>query len=219
MPRGQRKTATREDTEETRQTILRTAEQLFMGYGYRAVSTRQIADACGLTQPALYHYFADKQSLYAEVIKEHTSKTQAALERIVRHSDGVQERLRLVIHYLYSTTQHDVGQMLHDIHHELDAGVQSTLNTLFEEALITQIASIFEDGLQQGLLCGPYEGGVDAQTAAYLFMSMLSHSLIRAHYAANKHADYTAHHVGEIEQAEQIVHILLYGLAKNNVRA
>ncbi len=43
-----------DDAAETQGTILRTAEQLFMTYGYGAVSTRHMAGACGLAQPALY---------------------------------------------------------------------------------------------------------------------------------------------------------------------
>ena len=35
-----------------------------MAHGYRAVSTRQVAEAVGLTQPALYHHFATQADLY-----------------------------------------------------------------------------------------------------------------------------------------------------------
>ena len=60
-----------------------------MEHGFRAVSTRQIADGCGLTQPALYHHFSDKQDLYVAVMKESLSETQAALERIVRRNESM----------------------------------------------------------------------------------------------------------------------------------
>jgi AcrR family transcriptional regulator len=43
---------------ETRCLILQAAHRPFMEQGYRAVSTRQIAAACGITQPALYRHFA-----------------------------------------------------------------------------------------------------------------------------------------------------------------
>src|SRR5579883_1434541 len=115
MVSKQRKQHAQEEAEETRRTILRVAQQLFMEYGYRAISTRQIADACGLTQPALYHHFTDKQQLYTAMASEELAKIGAALERIARRGENAEERLVQVARYLLSTTHHDLGQMLHDI--------------------------------------------------------------------------------------------------------
>ncbi|GCE26669.1 TetR family transcriptional regulator [Dictyobacter alpinus] len=217
MPRGPKKIAAREDSEETRHTILRTAEQLFMEYGYRAVSTRQIADACGLTQPALYHYFADKQMLYVEVIKENTTKTQTALERIVRRNEGVAERLSLVVRYLHSTTQHDIGLMLHDIQHELSPQMQELLNDLFNTCLIAPIASVFEDGIRQGLLRHPQQGGLDAINSAYLLMTMLPKFIDRPQSQEGS-ALHSNRYGATIEQAEMVVQVLLYGLVREQTR-
>jgi len=49
-----------DDRAETRKVVLQAARRLFLEFGFHAVSTRQIAEACGLTQPALYHHFANK---------------------------------------------------------------------------------------------------------------------------------------------------------------
>jgi AcrR family transcriptional regulator len=70
MARTTRKHVPQENVEETRNAILRVAQHLFMTYGYRAVTTRQLAEACGLTQPAFYHHFADKRALYLAVVTE-----------------------------------------------------------------------------------------------------------------------------------------------------
>src|SRR5690349_3359337 len=59
----QRRAANEAEREETAKLILQAARQLFMAHGYRAVSTRQVAEAVGLTQPALYHHFATKEEL------------------------------------------------------------------------------------------------------------------------------------------------------------
>jgi AcrR family transcriptional regulator len=212
MARKLKGSTTRAETEETSHIILRTAGQLFMQYGYRAVSTRQIADACGLTQPALYHYFADKQTLYVEVIKDNTGKTHVALDRIVKRNESVQERLRLIVRYLLSTTQHNHGLMLHDIQYELDDAKKELLNNLFQTYLISPIAAVFEEGIQQGLLCAPQQGGLDATSAAYTFMNMLSRFLLRPEAPIGHSGRYG----GDVEHAEIIVQILLYGLVKRN---
>ncbi len=218
MQRGERKaqrsrkTVSREEAEETRRTILRVAQQLFMEYGYRSVTTRQIADACGLTQPALYHYFADKQELYVAMAKEELAKTRAALERIANRGEAINERLRRVALYLLNTTQHDHGQMLHDIRHELSPQARSTLNEAFLAGIVNPIASIFEDGLSEGLLRARQQGGTDPVTATFLFMSMISQFLASERDNSSLEAGFVG---GDSDIARLIVQILLHGLTRS----
>lgn len=52
---------------ERREEILDAALSLFTRDGLHAVSTRQIAEAAGISQPALYAYFATKDDLIADL--------------------------------------------------------------------------------------------------------------------------------------------------------
>jgi AcrR family transcriptional regulator len=158
-----------------------------------------------LTQPALYHYFQDKQALYVAMAQEELAKTKAALERIAHRSEPVQERLRRVAMYLVASTQHDVNPMLHDIRHELSPEAQSALDVSFHMSMISPIASIFEDGLRAGQLLDRQHGGADAVTAAYLLLSLISNVLARRESSASQ--------VNESELVNLIVHVLLHGLA------
>lgn len=207
MARGQRRQVSHEEGEETQRTILRTAHQLFMEQGYRAVTTRQIADACGLTQPALYHYFADKQDLYVAVMLGDLAKTKAALERIAHREEDMEERLRQVVRYLLSTTHHDMSMMMHDIRQELSDERQRVLTEAFRNSMLAPIAGILHDGVEQGLLRDQEHGGVDVMTAAFLFMNMLTRFIIRPSEAA------TQLPLKPGERAEIVVHILLHGIA------
>lgn len=208
MPRGQHKPLLHE--EETRTTILRTAQQLFMEHGFRAVSTRQIAEGCGLTQPALYHHFSDKQDLYVAVMKESLSETQAALERIVRRNESVQERLKRVVRYLLSHAQHDHTLMMHDIQQELPAASRIVLNEAFQGGIIAPIRSLFEEGIQQGVLCNQRQSGISATTATHLFMSMLSQFLSQE----MQHSSPVKRDMPEKERAEEvIIQLMFHGIA------
>ncbi len=192
--------------EETRKTILRTAQQLFMEHGYRAVSTRQIADGCGLTQPALYHHFADKQDLYVAVMRGSLAETQAALERITRRNESVEERLKLIARYLLSHTEQDHTMMMHDIQQELSISSRKVLNEAFQEGIIAPIRSLLEEGIQQGVLHHSQKSGIDATTATYLFMSMLSQFLQQS----------SAMQRGVLEKGhaeDVIVGLMLHGMA------
>ena len=221
MPRGQRRQLSHPsqvEMQETRRTILRTAARLFMEHGYRAVSTRQIADICGLTQPALYHYFSDKQDLYVAVMREELAETRAALERIARRNESVQERLKRVVRYLLSTVQHDLGMMFHDINNELSPEAQRLLTEEHRASMIAPIASIFQAGIQQGVLRTPQQGGLDATGATYLFLSMLSKFIMKPQRAVINDSAETYSVVESNggysgDSADIVVNVLLYGLA------
>ncbi len=188
--------------------ILRTAHRLFMEHGYRAVSTRQIADACGLTQPALYHYFKDKQGLYVTMLLEELAALHGGLERIARRGGEVGERLRQVVRYL-PDDRRNMGQMFHDIDHEMDAEARRTLEQAFFASVVAPIAAIFADGLRHGVLRSPGQGGVDPVDGAFLLLSMLRYASAREHGTAG--AD--AHRSGATRHGETIVRVLLHGLA------
>jgi AcrR family transcriptional regulator len=181
-----------------------------MELGYRAVSTRQIADACGLTQPALYHHFADKQDLYVAVMKESLAQSQVALERIVRRDESVEERLKRVVRYLLSNAQHDHTQMIHDIRQELSIEARTVLDTAFQTGMIAPIRSLFEEGIQRGVLLKQQQSGVSATMVTYFFLNMLSQFLMRpVQYSGSLQRD-----IPERERAEEvIVRMLFHGLA------
>jgi AcrR family transcriptional regulator len=56
---------------ETFMDIMRSAEELFMEYGYEKTSMRQIAEHSGLTKGALYHHFDSKEALLDRIAAEH----------------------------------------------------------------------------------------------------------------------------------------------------
>ena len=190
------------DAEETRRTIVDVAHRLFMEQGYQAVSTRQIADVCGLTQSALYYHFANKQVLYAEVIKEELGRMHAALARIAGRDDYLEERLRRVGRYIsLAHGRMDLHRMFSDIEHELDAAARQELEAAFFGGVIAPIASIFEQGLRLGTIRDPGQGGIDPVKASFLLLGMLDPEASRAEGDRP-----------DPQHADSIVGILLHGL-------
>ena len=72
---------------ERREEILAHAERLFAQHGVQSVSTRQIADAVGVSQPTLYAYFPRKSDLLDEVSVRAFAQVQAMSATIHRHPD------------------------------------------------------------------------------------------------------------------------------------
>lgn len=72
MPRGR---APGYDTQ--REQILVRAAELFAQQGYTATTMNQVATACGVSKPSLYHYVRDKYQLLFEIADDHISRLKA----------------------------------------------------------------------------------------------------------------------------------------------
>ena len=68
-----------------REQILARAAELFARQGYTATSMNQVALACGVSKPSLYHYVRDKYELLVEIAQDHVARLNAlvAAEQMV----------------------------------------------------------------------------------------------------------------------------------------
>jgi len=80
-----------------RDDILRIAMGLFAQNGFDGTSIRDIADAAGLTKPALYYHFSDKEELYEHVLNERMTRLNAAMREAMAHSDDPVLQIRLFV--------------------------------------------------------------------------------------------------------------------------
>jgi len=78
---------------QTRERLLDEALSLFSQRGYAATGIRDILQAAGVTQPTLYHHFADKASLLQMLIERHYGESQQRLVEIVAGESTVAGKL------------------------------------------------------------------------------------------------------------------------------
>jgi len=84
---------------DTREVILDTAAQLFAANGYAATGTREIANVVGLRQASLFHYFARKEEIFAELLDRTVSPALAATAWLTRHPGRPEVRLCALAHH------------------------------------------------------------------------------------------------------------------------
>jgi len=72
-----------EASAKTRQRLLDSALTLFSQRGYSATGIREILQASEVTQPTLYHHFADKASLLQALIEQHYGESHHRLVEVV----------------------------------------------------------------------------------------------------------------------------------------
>ncbi|MFG6428612.1 TetR/AcrR family transcriptional regulator [Roseateles sp. LYH14W] len=77
--------------------ILTAAATLFASQGFSATSMNQVAEACGVAKPTLYHYFQDKQALLAQICDSHVHALLALVEEVKAQQLPPDEQLRALI--------------------------------------------------------------------------------------------------------------------------
>ena len=92
MPRGR---APGYDTQ--REQILARAAELFARQGYSATSMNQVAQACGVSKPSLYHYVRDKDRLLVEIAEGHVAKLNALVDEVQQQPLAPEARVRRLI--------------------------------------------------------------------------------------------------------------------------
>jgi AcrR family transcriptional regulator len=83
----------KEQKEELRALILRTAGDLFVEFGYNSFSMRKLAKRIGYSPATLYLYFRDKDDLLFLVVDDAFSRFKLQLEDAAGSSDDAWERL------------------------------------------------------------------------------------------------------------------------------
>lgn len=80
-----------------REQILARAAQLFARQGYTATSMNQVALACGMSKPSLYHYVRDKYQLLVEIADDHVGRLKALVVLVEQRPLDAPQRLRALI--------------------------------------------------------------------------------------------------------------------------
>jgi AcrR family transcriptional regulator len=83
--------------DDQREQILARAARLFARRGYTATTMNEVAEACGVSKPSLYHYVRDKHQLLAEIAEAHIARLEALVDEVAAETHAPEERVRRLI--------------------------------------------------------------------------------------------------------------------------
>jgi AcrR family transcriptional regulator len=107
--------------QETRQRIIKAAEELFVSKGYKGVSMKEVALAAKVTAAALYYYFpAGKEDLFLDVIKTMFEEWAAGVTHAVAGGQDVRERLKLLTIYFMNNPHGSFPMLMRDVTHYIE---------------------------------------------------------------------------------------------------
>jgi AcrR family transcriptional regulator len=132
--------------------IMEEATRLFADRGFAGTSLQDIADATGLTRPALYHYFESKEDLLSRLVSELTEGPAEQLGEIRRRADTTAgERLRAMALAvaLRQASQPARFRLLVRSEAELPEGLSKVYHQ-GRRRVLREFSSIIDEGVRSG---------------------------------------------------------------------
>jgi len=147
------------------QELLKAALEVFARNGYRNTTLEEIGEAAGVTKGAIYHYFANKESLLLAVIEHYQTLTFTRAEAGMRDRRiPASARIRLLIRKVFADTE---GRR--DLLALLVRGVTQEIPRVHERwmrgpvHLWTLVAKLVEEGQARGEFRPDADGDVGAR--------------------------------------------------------
>jgi AcrR family transcriptional regulator len=155
-----------------RDAILDTSAKLFSQHGYKEVSIRDIAQACGMTNAALYYHFKNKEDLFLAMLERDHEQTLEALREAANGPGDLREDLkRLVAQYAAITCER--RQSFQTLRRDL-----SSIENVRGHKLFAEMRSSFMRPLEDRLAQAQADGEIQPGDAR--FYARLLHGLIIA---------------------------------------
>lgn len=104
--------------DDQRGALLAAAAQLFAIRGYPATTMNEVAAACGLSKPTLYHYVRDKHDLLAQIARGHVERLVALVAEVQAARLAPEAHLRALIErfmHAYAGAQHEHRVLTEDV--------------------------------------------------------------------------------------------------------
>ena len=128
---------------DTKSKIIHAAVKLFPELGYEKTSMRRIAEEVGITKPALYYYYKNKDDLFKSIVDFGNNFSRHKLEEIRNEESNIGKKLNDLVWMKLSLMQgsEDVRRfsgwiatdgMKHLIKYDLDQEITSQMEIIYE---------------------------------------------------------------------------------------
>jgi len=164
---------TRLDSDERRRAIVQAAVPLFARKGFRGTTTRELAEAAGISEALLFRHFPSKQSLYQEILRL-GCEGDPALEKLAALLPSSQTLVCMVRFMVGYFARHRSGGGPDD----LDSRLRLVLHSFLEdgeyarelfETVCGRVAPLFEASLAAAVAAGDAEPRPDAPADRFWF--------------------------------------------------
>ncbi len=160
---------------ERREQIVHAAVGLFSRKGFRGTTTREIAEAAGISEAGLFKYFATKEDLYTAIIeaKSQTEEVIARAAAAAARQDDAGVFREVSLHFLRQI-QSDPSLMRLLLFSALEG---HELSEMFFSSRVRRLHQFLADYIRTGTAAGRFRA-LDPLLAARAFLGMVFHNLL-----------------------------------------
>ena len=135
-----------------REKILESAKSLFIEHGYHGLAMREIAEALGVTKPALYYHFKDKEELFLAILQKNLDDIETGIDAILAKQVSSKEAIYLFIQHVLNQTAEDRAVIVLEIQEakQLSPSARANFYQTYQEKFIQKLQSIFSQGVNNG---------------------------------------------------------------------
>jgi AcrR family transcriptional regulator len=149
--------------------ILERAAELFAQRGFAGTTVQDIADALGMSRPALYYYVKSKEVILEQLVENLSINDAKVLESIRRRRSGdPEDKLREMAQHLATNASSNPyqTQILAQSKHHLPAEI-AELDREAERSIVLSLIWVLEQGMRRGQF-----RSLDPRTAALAIVGM-----------------------------------------------
>lgn len=158
--------------ENNRDIIFREAARLFSEKGYERTSMRAIAAAAGVSKPAIYYYFNNKEALFEAMLEEAISHISDTMETVRTSELSAVDKLTIIATHRFELyNQHpEISKFL------MDLSVWNIKKRLMINFLEKHqdVRSALNDIFIEGSRAGDFKADIDPLVAGYMFLGGLN---------------------------------------------
>jgi AcrR family transcriptional regulator len=159
-----------------RECLLDQAQRLFFAHGYSGTSVRDIVQACGLSNGALYYHFGSKQNLFIQVFKEYVATATRQIDQARARQGSCRERLAAMAD-AYAQFIVESRSELQTLHRDLVQCGDERIKGLLPQT-VWRIPSRFAEVLEEGIAAGEVRP-VDTEQVSMLLLGMIKSVTMR----------------------------------------
>ena len=138
--------------EQTKESILETATQLFMQKGYEQTNIQDILDVTKLSKGGLYHHFKSKDEILEAVMQKRVQYVNGKFHDIIQNTKGenAKDKLKKILYKLGTDTETQALDKALTTHINPYFVVSGLQNCMAEDAPI--ICRLIDEGIKDGSL-------------------------------------------------------------------
>lgn len=126
---------------EVRQNILAQAARLFADQGYAGTTIIDLAEACGSSRGALYHYFESKEDILFHILDGHVAALLEKVEEAADRGGDPEEQCRAVVAAMVLTNAVSRYEQIVLLNHLKQLNAEQQKSVIAKERRLTGIVS------------------------------------------------------------------------------